>query len=438
MGRQPAAGASHGDVLTMADALANQVHLRFGAGVDNRSRASQLESGYALAIDNIDIDKNGVLTPREGHSLAVALAGAHSVKAFESFPFALVADASSLYLLNSAFQLTALRAGLNGTAVHYAQLGSSVFWSNGVQTGIVRSDGSAHEWGIETPLPTFTAAAAPTGGLFAGGYAVTATFVNANGEEGGAPEPVYVDVPEGGGILVSGIPRPLSGEPSAMRLYVTEANSPDLLFAQSIPVNSAQWLLGAQMLGRPLTTLLKAKMPAAKWLLAKAGRIFGVVDNRVVWTDPLYYGLTDLANNYLKYPQPPTMLAAPDLASFIVYVATREKVYRLDGDSISTASQSVANSKGAIPGSMVMVPPDAMQLDRVEAPVPVWVGADGIPYAGTGFGVVALSNKFVYPLYDEATSIFAQRNGANRWLVGGKGGKRSGLAMSDQLDGWQT
>ena len=422
----------------MADALANQVHLRFAAGVDNRTKASQLEPGYALAIANIDIDKNGVLRRREGQPLAAPLVGAHSIKAFESFPYALVADANSLYLLDGSLQPTAIRAGLNGSAVHYAQLGSTVFWSNSVQTGIVRSDGSSHDWGIESPLPTFTAAPAAAGGLFAGRYAVTATFANAAGEEGGAPEPVYVDVPEGGGILVGGIPRPASTEPTVMRLYRTEANSPDLLFAQTISINSVQWLLGAQMLGRPLTTLLKSPMPAAKWLLAKAGRIFGVVDTRVVWSDPLYYGLTDLANNYLRFPLPPTMLAAPDLATFIVYVATREKVYRLDGDSIATASKSEANSKGAIPGSMVMVPPDAIQLDRVEAPVPVWVGADGIPYAGTGFGVVALSNKFVYPVYEEAAAIFAQRNGANRWLVGGKGGKRSGLAMSDQLDGWQT
>ncbi|HUB92167.1 MAG TPA: hypothetical protein VMA74_20755 [Dyella sp.] len=405
--------------------------LRFGRGVDNRSEKSRLEEGFSRIADNLDISTNAVLTPREGSTLKAALTGAHSLHAFEHFPYAFVGDAKSIYRMDSNYNLVQLVSGLNGTTIYYEQLGNKVFWSNGSANGIVNPDGSTAPWGIETPLPSFAVTAVSNGGMYCGRYGLTLTFESANGEESGAPEPVFLDVPDGGGIQVTNLSPPSTNAPQRIRFYCTQPNGTDLLFSQTAPVNTSQWTLGAQILGRPLTTLLKDPMPPATHLLAKAGCIFGAVGNLLMWTDPLYYGVTDLSNNYIPFASPLRMIAAPESVRFILYVSDGEKVHRLEGASIATASRVTVQSQGCVPGSMVMVPADALNLNDVFKPVPVWIGGEGIPYAGTEEGAIPLHDKFVYPIYDNAAAMFLRRNGANRYLVAGQGGRTSALAMSD-------
>lgn len=405
--------------------------IRFGRGVDNRSECNRLEPGYARFVDNVDISREGVLTPRDGSTLKTALVGAHSLRAFEHFQYALVGDAHAIYRMDTNFNLVQLAAGLSGKVVYYEQLGNKVFWSNGSANGIVNPDGTTAPWGIETPLPSFVATATQAGGMYAGRYGLTLTFESASGEESGAPEPVFVDVPDGGGIQITGLSAASTSAPQRIRFYCTQPNGTDLLFSQTAPASATEWTLGAQMLGRPLTTLLKDPMPPATHLLAKSGCIFGALDNLLVWTDPLYYGVTDLSNNYLPFSSSIRMIAAPESVRFILYVSDGEQVHRLEGGSINTASRVTVQTKGCVPGSMVMVPADALNLENVFKPVPVWIGGEGIPYAGTEEGVVPLHDKFVYPLYDNASSMFLRHNGSNRYLVSGQGGHTSALAMSD-------
>jgi hypothetical protein len=193
----------------------------------------------------------------------------------------------------------------------------------------------------------------------------------------------------------------------------------------------AQFLVGAGTRTRVLTTQFCEPFPAATHLLGKAGRILGALGRRVVWTQSMYYGLWVPTGNSLTLPDEITMIAAPDSPQFMVYVATRKKVYVLQGDSIDSYSVTVACAAGVIPGSMVMAPAEVLHLQGVLAPVPLWAGTDGVPYAGTLQGVIPLTDKFVYPVFDQAASAFVQTGGMSRYIVGGRGGRTSGLAMSD-------
>lgn len=407
--------------------------LDFRRGVNNRDRETDVAAGYARVADNVDIGRDGTVASRDGYALLKALPSAHSVWAHDLFPYFLVADNTSLYLLDADGTLTPVVTGLAAADVHYAHLGGRVHWSNGVQTGIVKPDGTTAPWGTETPLPTFALSVAATGGLHAGRYGVTLTFASATREEGGAPDPVYIDVPEGGGILAAPIPSPQASGPTEARIYRTDVNGTDFLYAQSAAPGAGQFLLGAQQLGRPLTTLFKDQFPAARYLLPKAGRIFGAVDRQLVWTDALYYGLTDLSDNFLAFPEAITMIAAPESPRFVMYVGTQSKVYMLTGESITTSTSTPVSYQGAVPGSMAMIPPEEAMLDSVDAPVPFWVGGDGVPYVGTVGGVQPLSKKFVYPIYDKAAAAFVQNDGNSRYLVSGSGGRTSGLAASDSV-----
>lgn len=410
-----------------------RVHLSFAEGVDNRTHATRLADGFVRHAENVEIDERGVGSLRDGYALWVDLPGAHSLWDHPLLTFGLVADANTLYRLDDDGTLTALATGLNGSRLSYAVIGRHAFWSNGVQTGRVDLLGTAGGWGVETPLPAFGVAAAATGGLFAGRYGVSMTFTNAAGEEGGAPETEYVDVPEGGGIQVSGVPVSGDGLATAARIYVTSANGTELFHATTMAPGTATVVIGAGERGKLLATQFLEPFPPATHLLTKAGRLIGAVGRRLVWSRALYPGLWRPTQNSLTLPDEITMIAAPDSPQFVLYVATRKRVYVLQGESIDSTTLSVACAAGAQPGSMAMLPAEVLHMDGVTTATPLWAGTDGVPYAGLLGGVVPLTDKFVYPIYDQAAAGFVQQGGLSRYLVSGRGGKTSGLAMGDHV-----
>lgn len=421
----------------MANDYSNRAPKRRGdgsswaSGVDNRSHETKLADGYVRHADNVEIDQNGITRSRDGYALWAPLAGAHSLWTHELLTFALVANATTLYRLDEGGALTALVTGLNGSPLSYAAVGHRVRWSNRVQTGVVDMDGTPAALGVQTPLPSFGVAAVANGGLFAGRYGVTMTFASASREEGGAPESVYVDVPDGGGLQITGVPVASDGSATEARIYVTEANGIDLMHAGSAQPGAATFLVGAGNRARLLSTQFCEPFPPAACLLAQSGRLLGALGRDLVWSQALYYGLYRPTRNSLRFPDEIVMLAAPETDGFMVYVGTRKAVYLLRGDSIDTCVRTVACAAGVIPGSMNTVPAEAAKLDGVLTPVPFWVGADGVPYAGLIAGVIPLSSVFAYPIYDEAAAAFVQQDGLSRYIVSGRGGRTSGLAMGD-------
>lgn len=402
-------------------------------GVDNRSHETRIPDGFVRHADNVDILPDGVTRSRDGYELWVPLPGAHSLWTHELLTFSLVADAGALYRMDDGGALTTLATGLNGSPVSYALVGRRVRWSNGAQTGQVELDGTPALLGMETPLPSFVVAAVANGGLFAGRYGVTMTFASASREEGGAPETAWVDVPEGGGILITDVPASSDGSAVEARIYATTANGTELFHAGSTVPGAAQYLVGTGTRTRLLATQFCEPFPPAQHLLAKAGRLLGAVDRDLVWSLAMYYGLCRPTQTRMRLPDAITMVAAPDSPQFVLYVGTRKKVYVLAGESIDSCTLNVACAAGVIPGSMAMVPADALAMDGVLTPVPVWAGTDGVPYAGLLAGVVPLSKVFAYPIYDQAAAAFVQQDGLSRFLVSGRGGKTSGAAMGDHV-----
>src|SRR5574337_198822 len=408
--------------------------LSFVGGVDNRAHVTALAEGHVRVADNVDIDARGIGRTREGYARVTALAGAHSLWTDALLTFALVADATTLYRLDTDGTLTSLLGGLGGGALSYAVVAGKVRWSNGVQTGQVALDGTVQPLGVGTPLPSYGVAAVAHGGLAAGRYGVAMTFADARHEEGGAPETVYVDVAEGGGITLIDVPTDPDGAATEARIYATGANGVDLQYVASAAPGAASVLIGASAPGRLLTTQFCEPFPAATCLLARGGRLMGALGRDLVWSVALYYGLTRPSQMSLRLPDTIVMLAAPDADGFLLYVGTRKKTYVLRGESIDSCTLKAANAAGVVPGSMTMIPAEALALDGVLVPTPVWVGTDGVPYAGTESGVIPLSAHFAYPVYARAAAIHVERGGLSRYIVADQGGRTSALAMSDYAE----
>lgn len=416
-----------------ADGADGRVRVAFDAGVNNRSNPARVAAGQAVTADNVDIDRDGFVARRAGYALVATLPGAHSLWSHPLLAFVLVADATKLYRMDTAGVLTTLVSGLNGTRLSYALIGQRVRWSNGAQTGQLDLLGDPAPLGVNTPLPSFVAGAATSGGLHAGRYGVTLTFATATREEGGAPDTVYVDVTEGGGVMLTGIPASTDTATTECRIYLTSTNGTELFHVASCAPGTASVIVGATPPGRLLATQFCEPFPAAAHLLARFGRLFGALGRTLVWSESMYYGLWRPTRNNVTLSDAITMVAAPDSPRLLLYLGTHNKTYLLQGDSIESATLSVANAGGVVPGSMVMAPPEALRMERVLTPVPLWCGTDGVPYAGTELGVLPLSNIAAYNVFDHAAATLVQQNGLSRYIVAGHGGSPSHLAFGDSV-----
>lgn len=407
------------------------VPLSFGRGVANRARPEKTPPGYVRIAQNVDLAADGAASRRDGYALFSELAGAHSLWSHAELGFGLVGDASKLYRVDTVGALTPLAVGLSGAPIHYCATAIGVYWSNGTQCGSVGYDGTYGEWALSTPS-SFQVTAAVTGGLDAGTYGVTLTFVDVDGRESGAPASKFVDVPSGGGILVT-----VSDAPDfaavAARVYVTTANGSELQYAVSVELGG-QCVIGVSPRGRRLGTQFLCSFPAVAHPLLKNGRLMGAVGRMVVWSEPQRYGLFNPQKNYLQVRgDNVTMLASPDSQRFMAYIGTAKRIYIFQGDAIETATLSVVSHVGVVPGSMTMVDSAVLKLAGVTGWVPVWVDQRGIPYAGTEAAPVALHDLFAYPIYDSAAAFFDESGGDSRYIVSGRGGRPSPVTFSDSV-----
>lgn len=410
--------------------------LRIGNGVANRVAPTKLSPGYVIAADNVDFSDSETTMRREGFTQLAALSDAHSFWTSTELPFGLVCAQGQLYSVHPDGSLHSLVSGLNDGEVDYQQTPLGVYWSNGVACGRIGADESVHPWGVEL-VPSFGLAPLAAGGLDAGRYGVALAFASASMEEGAATPTQFVDVSAGGGIQVSGIPAPQNAGTAELRMYVTAANGTELLFAGAAVAGTANYAIGAGRRGRALgRTQFCAPFPAVQHPMLAKGRLFGALGSQLIWTEPMYYGLYNPSKNFISlHGEPITMVCAPESEEFVVYLGTDMHTYVLRGGSIDDARISIASHVGVIPGSMTYMEPDVIGNPYVTQPVPVWVDKRGVPMMGTAtfFGMQALSEKFVYPLFDSAAACFSQSEGMSRYIVAGRGGAAPGLAVADRV-----
>lgn len=131
--------------------MSKDVELRFGLGVDQVSPETALpynrKTGQRAArrIVNLDVSNDNTLTRRSGSSQVVALADCHSL--WSSSDLAYFAAGTSLYSFDGVTH-TELAVGLTpGFPVSYAQVSDNVYWSNGVQSGVLVLGATNVPWG---------------------------------------------------------------------------------------------------------------------------------------------------------------------------------------------------------------------------------------------------------------------------------------------------
>lgn len=367
----------------------------FPAGLNNRApdtRGPTDDNGTPTALReavNITLDQAGHPRRRPGQTKRID-GRAHSLFAFNDWLLAVVDGDLQAYLQapDGALALDAtLVPGLGERFVTYATDDFSVWWSNGVTSGRIDDDLSAHPFWIDTPDPVRLDTG--SGALAAGRYEVCVTVVDAYGRESGASGPVGVQVTAGQGIRVT-LPMAVPLGAVRWRLYVTPPDGEVFYQQAELGLLSGSTVVGNLTPSAKLETLWMQPVAHCHRLRYGHSRLFGLANNVLVWSEPYRLGLMS-PDNHIVLGAEATLLEpvgdGTDGAG--VWVADHKRTYFMAGADPENWQQQARYPHAAVPGTSTTVPGSYFGLDTT-ADVAYWVARNGVPCIGLPGGQLIL------------------------------------------------
>ncbi len=407
------------------------------AGVNNVAAEGRLptdENGRPVALreaNNVDLTAEGHAKRRQGSESCYVGTLAHSLWGHDELSFGLFVDAGVLHTFDPGEIVEPLGITVGNLPLSYALVGDRVFFSNAHACGMLAVlDRSVHAWGAPD-TPVLPAVEPLDGyGLPAGLYQVAVTVSDELGRESGAERAGQVQVRDGQGLLLQGLPT--SG---AINVYLSGANDQVLRLALRVPAGTASCLLTAEAEGVRLATHLLDPMPPGQLTRIHNGRMW-VADGRTLrWSPSLRYGMTDLAHNVIRFDARIDLLEPVGAGTQGVgmFISAGKRTYWLSGADPSNFSPVDAHAAGAVPGTEARVPGQAIGMPD-DADYTIWLSRRGTYVMGLPGGSVQALNagRAATPDAERGASVFAERDGLKQVVTTLKGPRSQGLAVTDR------
>lgn len=352
-------------------------------GIDEMSIQTELPKGAVRTAMNIDISRSGAYARRDGFIRQAADVGLHSLYYAAQKGWTVVAKSAQLNRINvDTFALTPLFTMGSARAVSYTEYNGNLYFSNRDTLGWVPSDSTtARVVGVPTPdAPTLSAA---NGGLLPGKYGVVVTLLNDRAEESGASEVQFLDLPDGGGIRLSGLPT-LSGW--SVLIYITSADGDQLRFVAELPAAFATYVVAEQAQGGECDTQYLVPMPAGDFVRWHTGRLYTAKNGTLYFSEPMRPHLHDPAHGYVPFSG---HIAFVEAVADGIYVGDSRGVWFLAGTDPTKFEKRRVSGHRAVPQSSVIVQPSNFDSKLVtsELPVALWLSEAGY-VAGLAGGTV--------------------------------------------------
>lgn len=288
----------------------------------------------------------------------------------------LFVDGANLNRLNANFTATLIRSDMKPAAPLTAhRVGSLIYYSNGAQLGVYDVLHGGRSLGV-AQMPAFSLSVA-AGELPAGTYQVTATLVNQDGREGGAPRASVIALTgTRSGIQVSGLTLPDATYKT--RLYLSTTNGESLFHYADYDgdITTINVRDGLSRLQSPLTRQFKSPPPAFHHITEFNGRMLYGVGNVVYVSDPFDYESIDSRYGFIQVEGEVRMLGAVEGG---VFIGTNRKTYFLRGDDLTQALLKERAAYGVISNTMARLEAADMQIaDGVDGEALIWTSARGI------------------------------------------------------------
>lgn len=408
-------------------------------GLNNRAEEPLADPGVLRDAQNVDITINNRVRTRVGSSdVLVPCSLGHSLWADHEglLPFGLYADYDELRALNPDMTTELVRGAMSlGMDVSYARINDSVYWSNGVESGMVDSMLETHPWCCESPSGQPDLAAVP-GALGAGQVQVAVTFQDRLGRESGSTLAVALDIEPGEGLELSNIPQPSDpAQTPKIVIYVTGGNDRALYRAKVIPAGATMTQVLQPPDGRIISTQFLTPMPPGHIVRRWNGRQLVARDKHLIWSEALRYGLTHVGHKNIGFRKRLTLMEPIEGDGAGVYISDGTRILFLAGDDPTAWVPKPVGAYGAEPGSAMLTPASAWGIQSKRW-IPAWKGMDGLFTVGLPGGVLSTFNQseFIAGVGEKAASLFREADGLMQFITVARGGKqRAKLGMQDSV-----
>jgi len=363
-------------------------------GVDVLSNETALVAGAVRIANNVDIGRAGQFKRRKGYTQRAGRAGLHSLYYAAQRGWTVVArDAELCRLDTRTHELAPLTLLNSAHPLWYTEYNGNLYFSNQTTLGWIPADSDTpRRVGLVTPpAPVLTEA---EGGLLPGTYGVVITMVNDRGEESGASNLGTIQLPEGGGIRLSGLPQ---SAVHTVYVYITSADGDILRFAAEFPAVFPSYVVAESAQGAQCDTLFLTPLPPGEFVCWHNGRLLTAKDNHVVFSQALRPHLHNPAHNFIPFSGRISLLESNGEG---VFVGDERGVWFLAGKDPSRFELRRVSSCRAVRRSSVMVPPEHLPekpFSELSAPVPVWLSTSGY--------VVGMPNGEVVELHPDRIKV---------------------------------
>lgn len=290
-------------------------------------------------LRNLLVTDAGTLETRPGFARVISGADVHSLWS-NGKDRALFVDGTVLKDFNG----TALHTGIQGP-VSADVYGEDIYWSDGAYLGCIHN-GANHLAALAPPNPA-PMVSATTGALPPGLYQVAFTISDDRGESPSTWS-IGVDLPNGGGLSITGLPA------VAVNVYLALAGSTTLQFYAKISGPTA--ITAPPQLGHTLQTEGLMPMPAGKIVRAFNGRLLVARGKLIYFSEPFAPALHRPVEGFIPFPDRVTMVRPNDEG---VYVGTTKTTYWLAGADIAKAEVLPAQTLGVAEASDSVIDSDA-------------------------------------------------------------------------------
>ena len=383
--------------------MSNTIELRAIKGVRNDIPLERFDKTDLDAGNNIDIDETGKVFRRMGTNRLTA-GSMHSLKSFVSN--SLVVNSNMLSSVNAAGAVTSLGAQVVGR-LSYTEIASEIFWSDGINNGIVGA-GANRQWGV--PVPALPSVTVSGGDLRAGTYLYTSVYVRSNGLESGAPVCGSITVGPNSALVFSGLSPSADPLVTRTRIYISSVSGELPYVAADVSSTLSSVVVAALPVGAlQIRTLLKSPPPAGQLLGYYNGRAY-VGSGRFLWySEPYEYELFGM-DNFLAFP---SVLKTFAPVSTGVYLGTETETMYLDGADPSEFVRKSVAPYGTVLGTEFYVRNDLLLDGKQFGSTPVWMSKTGLCLGLDGGEMQNLtSDRFILPPgLSEGASLLKIRSG---------------------------
>ena len=391
--------------------IAEPVSIPFGAGIDNRADESDIPEGYVRQAYNIDFTKSLKARRREGYVKRVSGTQVHSLWKTPELDYAVVVIDGYLTRLNDDFSTAQLTAVSASPKMSYCYYNGIIYYSNTHEVGRI-VNGVAGQWGLDQP-PSPQASPISSGGLEAGEYQITYTYMKANLEESGAPISALVNVPQGGGIQLINIPMaPI--DVAFVRVYMSPQDGDELLWARDIPVGIGNYMIGVSELGKELETQFGNRPTPARLVRAFNTRVFIADGPLLWWTIANNPNVIDRRYGWLEFAHTIDVLEPTEDG---MYVSEGHRTHFLAGREPTEWSRQLASTHGGIYGTGTQLPSHIFGgLELPMARTAAWVDRDlgnAVLCIGRPGGLIMRmgKNHVAIPAHREGTLAYREKKG---------------------------